>query len=226
MLIVKYQKGKLMHYRVLEDVIDQKIIDGILHVYENNKERRVVENYMDKLNFPWKYKEVREIENYIKDYVDVSTYIGDNIYKHQYPYFPHVDLSVEYPCVNVLIPLYTQEKQQFVIFDQYVNDGTPKTYLGDFKLDKEFKVNKTSTYMYKDPAVQNLTGSAIDEDFYNKYLEYDLVNKELFFGMSGHALDFKPGNVILFDSKYIHCTGKMSGNYKIGCSLRFTGNLV
>ena len=214
-----------MHYRVLEDVVDQHIIDNILKLYNNNKDKRVVENYMDKLNFPWQYEEVKELKSIIDPYVDTTESIGDNIYQHQYSYFPHVDLSGSYPCVNVLVPLQSNIDQHFVIFDQYVDEYVPKTYLGNFKLDVDFKVNKMQTFMYKDTTVKNLTNKPINDSFYSQYLDYDLVDKELFYGMTGVAVKFKPGNIIMFDSKHIHCTGKMSSDFKIGCSLRFTGTL-
>ena len=46
----------------------------------------------------------------------------------------------------------------------------------------------------------------------------------MFKSCSGVALDFTPGNLIMFDSKYIHCTGKMNCKWKVGLSLRFKGS--
>ena len=44
----------------------------------------------------------------------------------------------------------------------------------------------------------------------------------MFYGCTGHAVDFTPGDIIIFDSKFIHCTGSMLADYKIGLSLRFS----
>ena len=41
---------------------------------------------------------------------------------------------------------------------------------------------------------------------------------------SVNVVDYAPGNLIIFDSKYIHCTGKMKCEWKMGLSLRFKGN--
>jgi hypothetical protein len=47
----------------------------------------------------------------------------------------------------------------------------------------------------------------------------------LFFGLTGHALNYKPGNLLIFNSKYIHATGKMLAKHKIGLSLKFKGKI-
>ena len=52
-------------------------------------------------------------------------------------------------------------------------------------------------------------------------LKYDYRNEEQFYGLTGTAYDYKPGNILVFPSNQLHCTGRMDCDYKIGLSLRF-----
>lgn len=84
------------------------------------------------------------------------------------------------------------------------------------------KVNKDSIFEDKD--VIGCIDKEIDDNLYAA-LENPFRPKELFYGLTGTIVDYKPGNLILFNSKYIHATGKMQAKYKIGLSLRFKGNI-
>lgn len=216
-----------MHYRVLENIIDLKKINQILEFFHANTHLHENKMYMQKLNRPWLYDVVSSLADTIKDYVDVDANIGDNIYKHSYPYYPHLDIDESYPSVNFLIPLYVKDSkpQHFVIFDQYVENTKSKTWLGNLELEGEFVKNSKDRFIHTDPCVKNCTGKDIDDAFFENYLQHNGRDKELFFGCSGVAVEFKPGNVIMFDSKHIHCTGKMVADYKIGLSLRFKGKI-
>lgn len=217
-----------MHYAVHEDVIDLNVVRDILNLYHNSKSIRETTVAMDKLNNPWQYEAIKQLDPVIQQYVDTSHNIGDNVYKHSHPYFPHVDISDDYPCVNVVIPLYIHEnkKQKFIIFDQYVCSKNPRTWLGSFQIPGNFEKNKKSTFMYLEDDVENLTSKPIDKTFYKEHLDIPNFTEELFFGMSGNAVDYKVGNLIIFDSKYIHCTGKIEADYKIGLTLRFKGTML
>jgi hypothetical protein len=216
-----------MHYRVLENIIDLKQIDKILDFFHNNAPLHERKMYMEKINHPWSYEVVNSLRDSIKEYVDVDSNIGDNIYKHSYPYYPHLDIDDSYPSVNFLIPLFVADNkpQHFVIFDQFVENTKSKTWLGNLELDGEFVKNIKDKFIHTDPDVKNCTGVDIDNVFYKDYLEHAGRDKQLFFGCSGVAVEYKPGNAIMFDSKHIHCTGKMIADYKIGLSLRFKGTI-
>ena len=216
-----------MHYRILENIIDSKKINEILNFFHSNTHLHENKMYMEKINRPWTYSVVNSLAETIKDYVDTTANIGDNIYKHSYPYYPHLDIDNNYPSVNFLIPLYVEgnKKQHFVIFDQYVENTKSKTWLGNLELEGEFVKNSKDTFIHSDPDVKNSTNLPIDEKFYTDYLEQPGRDRDLFFGCSGNAVEFKPGNAIMFDSKFIHCTGKMIADYKIGLSLRFKGKI-
>jgi len=216
-----------MHYRVLENIIDLKKINEILDFFHTNIRLHENKMYMEKINRPWSYEVINSLSDSIKEYVDVNVNIGDNIYKHSYPYYPHVDIDDSYPSVNFLIPLFVADNnpQHFVIFDQYVENTKPKTWIGNLDLEGEFVKNTKDKFIHTDPYVKDCTGADIDDAFYKDYLEHAGRDKQLFFGCSGVAVEYKPGNAIMFDSKHIHCTGKMIADYKIGLSLRFKGTI-
>jgi hypothetical protein len=219
-----------MHYKVLYDVIPLSVVSVLIDYFNNNPHQHRTTNSMIKIDQPWTVSAIRDsLYEVLNSYVDVDLpNLGDNLYKHSFPYFPHVDLENGYPCFNCLIPLFLSNNnpQHFVIFDQYVTDvDNGKTWLGNFSIEGNFEANKKRKFPYSDSIVKNLTNQDIDQEFYSTYLEHEYRDRELFKGMTGVATDYKPGNLILFDSKHIHCTGKMNNNYKIGLSLRFKGIL-
>jgi hypothetical protein len=216
-----------MHFKVLKNIIPQHKIDEIVQFYNESGDLREHKMGMDKLNRPWTFRVVRDLEPIISSYVSTETNIGDNIFKHTFPYYPHVDIDERYPCINFLIPLYIHNNlpQHFVIFDQYVKNKSPKTWTGNKTLTGKFEKNDIGNFIYNDDNVANVTDSDIDEQFYKDYLEQDYRDRELFKGCSGVAVEYTPGDAILWDSKHIHCTGKMVAEYKIGLSLRFLGTI-
>lgn len=218
-----------MHYKVYEDVFDQSIVNSIIDYYNNYFDDVHVTNGMYKIENPWSLEIVQQnIRPVLSNYFNTNLEnIGDNIYKHNGPYFPHCDISIGYPCFNVLIPLKVDKdlEQKFCIFDQYINDfSNGATWMGRwYAATKEFEHNKKRRFPHKDSIVENITQNDIDEDFFTKNLEHRGRDRLLFKGLSGVAVDFKPGNLIMFDSKYIHCTGRMICDWKMGLSLRFKG---
>lgn len=221
-----------MHYKVYENVFDNTVTDNILDYFNSHQNNVHVTNGMYKINYPWFDPYIKRLINpQLKKYFDTTLHnIGDNIYKHKRPYFPHVDISVGYPCFNVLIPIKVENDidQKFCIFDQYVNDFSfGSTWVGEwFDNMEDFEHNKKRRYVYNDNIVENATNADIDIDFYNRNLKSEGRSRSLFKGLSGIAVDFKPGNLIIFDSKFIHCTGKMDCNWKVGLSLRFMGDFL
>ena len=218
-----------MHYKVYKNVFNSGVINSVTEYYNNRFEETHLTNGMYKIEDPWNIDIVQEnIKPILSKYFNTDLEnIGDNIYKHNDPYFPHCDTSIGYPCFNVLIPLqvYNNLEQKFCIFDQYINDFTSgATWMGKwYAATPDFEHNKKRRYPYKDTIVEKITKNDIDEDFFTKNLEYRGRDRLLFKGLSGVAIDFKPGSLIMFDSKHIHCTGKMICDWKMGLSLRFKG---
>lgn len=147
--------------------------------------------------------------------------IGDNFYEHSFSYFPHCDAIQSNSWLNILIPikLFDQtDDQKFIVFDQQYPSNS--TWLGSYNLNGDFLSNKKiNTRICDTELVVNQTGKAIDDELYNN-IENKYLSKDYLFGMSGDSFSWIPGNIIVFNSKFIHTTGKMNCTKKLGLSLR------
>lgn len=148
--------------------------------------------------------------------------IGDNFYEHSFSYFPHCDALQSNSWLNIVIPikLFEQTKEQkFIVFDQKYNAGVA-TWMGSFNLQGDFLSNKKiQTRIGDTDFVSGQTDVEISDTLYTD-IENKYISKDYLFGMSGTSFDWTPGNVIVFDSKFIHTTGKMHCNKKLGLSIR------
>lgn len=148
--------------------------------------------------------------------------IGDNFYEHSFSYFPHCDAAELNSWLNILLPikLYDQiEEQKFIVFDQKYNAGNA-TWMGSYELIGDFLSNKKiNTRICDTEHVSDLTLTDIDDNLYND-VNKKYLSKEYLFGMSGDSFPWIPGNIIVFDSKFIHTTGKMNCSKKLGLSVR------
>lgn len=205
-----------------ENILSQEIVDELLDFFNSNENLYHDTMGMIKITSPWNY--VKDILNpVLSKIMPTDKNLGDNFYKHDFPYFTHIDSNNNPHSYNVLIPLFIEgnHDQKFIIFDQYSKDYTGATWLGDiWKPEGNFESNKKRDFPYKDQSVAGCTDKEIDKDLY-KLLKYNYRNEEMFFGLSGVAYDYKPKNILIFPSHRLHCTGKMMCKYKIGLSLRF-----
>ena len=214
-----------MHYKVIEQAFTQNELDQFVDYWENNADSIYVTRGMNKLQEPWSLPIVQRIIKPVLDrYFDTSIKnLGDNIYRHDAPYYPHVDISKNiYPCFNVLIPIAQEKpvKQHFIIYDQWVNEYVGATWLGEwYEQQADFDNNKKRAYPYDDKIVEGIYSDKVLD-----HLTIQGKERALFKGLTGVALDFKPGNLIIFDSKHIHATGTMTDGWKMGCTLRFAGD--
>lgn len=218
-----------MHYQVHENVIPKNIIDEILNFFNTNPNLRENKNYMDKINRPWSYNVVNQLEPILSKFINTEKNLGDNIYKHSYAYFPHTDTDSKYDSINALIPLFVEGNnyQPFVIFDQHCVNQNAKTWMITEDTDTTFEKNQVEKQgIYNDKDVIGCTNQPVDSYLYENFLKNKHRPKSLFHGLTGNAVTYKPGNLILFNSKYIHATGTMQAEYKIGLSLKFEGTLL
>lgn len=148
-----------------------------------------------------------------------KTPIGDNFYRHVNPYLPHSDFHNQ-ESYNVVIPLEVAHEQKFIVFDQkMISEGRTWTGNYDFKFESNSSISEP---FYKCGIVEGLTNREIDQDLYKHIPHFD---KDFYFGMSGTVYDWVPGHTIVFDSRHIHMTGKMSSEkYKLGLTLRIPKN--
>ena len=184
-----------------------------------------------KLNAPWKH--FREIlEPILSKYIKITRGYGGNVYKHSNLYTTHVDSHDQHQTINVMLPIFTPTPglpQHFIVFDQWMDNGTGRTWYGDredIKLNGDFDLNKKSASIpYLDPLVHDKTPFDIDPDFYSNYLEYPKHKMEYFKGLTGTAYEFKPGNLLIFNSNNLHCTGKLTNPWKMGMFINFDGSV-
>lgn len=205
-----------------KNVVSSDTLDTLIQFFEINTHLYKDTMGMLKISSPWQYVQ-KILDPLLSQYFDTSSNLGDNFYKHSFPYFPHIDSFGNKNSYNVLIPLKLSQpvNQKFIIFDQYCTDYSGATWLGNiWKPEGDFEANKKREFPYKDADVVGCTGKPVDPDLY-KDLQYDYRNKEMFFGLTGTAYDYTPGDILIFPSNSIHCTGKMECEWKMGLSLRF-----
>jgi hypothetical protein len=212
----------MMTIKIHKNVISKDILDKLIDFFIKNTHLHRNTMGMIKISQPWEY--VADILTpVLTQYINTSKNLGDNFYKHSFPYFPHIDSGGNPNSYNVLIPLKLSNnvEQKFIIFDQHCTDYTGATWIGNiWKPEEDFEKNKKREFPCNDNTVIGCTNREIDPLLYQD-LEFDYRNKEMFFGLTGRAYDYVPGNILIFPSNKIHCTGKMLCDWKIGLSLRF-----
>lgn len=196
-----------------------------LHIHKSNNPDVV------KINKPWKH--LHEIlDPILSKYFKTNKGQGGNIYKHKNLYSLHVDSDEPWQLMNVNIPIHLEvenPKQKLIIFDQYTDNGFGQTWYGkrkDIKKNGNFDFNKKVPLTpWEDDKVYDCIDQPIDTKFYSDYLDFANHTPELFYGLTGTAYDFTPGNMIVFNSNNIHSTGKLIGPWKMGLLIQFEGTL-
>jgi hypothetical protein len=194
------------------DIIPKEVLLKLIDIHDST------EPYAEKLGM--RKVDCRKAIDIIEPYLlyDFSNFVGGNFYRHNKPYFPHVDRQESWgDSIVVVVPIwYNGEMPSLVVFDQYILNG-PSTWMMGYPA-PNFDTNKARLGRpYDDPDVIGLTDKDISDELYEVLPKHP---RSMYFGLSGNASKFKPGNAIEFDSKYIHATGQMSA-YKLGLTLRF-----
>lgn len=217
-----------------ENVIPKEVTEYIKDFFDNNPDLHVHKPNnpnVIKINQPWKH--LRDVlDPILSKYIRTDKGHGGNIYKHTNLYSLHVDSGEEKQMVNVNIPIHLEveePEQHFIVFDQWTDNGFGQTWYGDrpdLKKHGDFDFNKKVPMSpYQDPKVYGCTEEPIDSKFYDDYLEFANHKPELFHGLTGTAYNWKPGNMVIFNSNNIHCTGKLVGPWKMGLLINFDGSL-
>lgn len=198
--------------------IPKNLIDDLKNEFYNRES--FVTNDMEKIS---SIKELATVQNLVKYLqLDIQFLVGDNFYKHDRAYFPHVDAPLQNAkkYLHVVVPIEKNylDDQYFIIFDQTSLIG-PATWTGLLDVDINFMHNKQVKGYIKKEDITHYVENAIDDTFYKKYLPYP---KEWYNGLSGTAVKWEPGIAIVFPSNRLHCTGKMPDNVKkLGLTLKF-----
>ena len=64
------------------------------------------------------------------------------------------------PCVNVPYLCMLTNPKNLLYLIQHVKEYTSRTYMGDIKLDKDFKTNTSTTFISADTDVVGLTNKS------------------------------------------------------------------
>ena len=203
-----------------KNIISTTIQKDLIDFFWMTKDLHFFTNDMLKIRKPWQGITEELLEPILSNIIDTTNNLGDNYYYHKFSYLPHTDYQ-EKESYNIVIPLAMENKigqQCFVVFDQiFLHSG--RTFCGNIEME-EFVSNKLYRGHIKTEDATGLTNKSIPNKFYNKYLNNNYP-EDLFWGLSGNAFEWIPGNIIVFNSRNIHCTGKMNCDAKLGLSLRF-----
>lgn len=223
-----------LRHVAFKNVIPLEVCNYIKEYFDNHTELHINKPNnpnVTKLNAPWEHFG-SILTPILSKYMKITRGYGGNVYKHTNLYTTHVDSHDPHQTINVLIPIYTpdsNDNQHFVVFDQWMDNGIGRTWYGDrvdTATNTDFDLNKKSSMTpYTDDLVHDKTNNDIDPLFYKTYLEYPKHKPEYFKGLTGTAYDFIPGNLILFNSNNLHCTGKLVGSWKMGMFINFDGAL-
>ena len=224
----------LQRHTVIENAIPLEVCEHIKNFFETRTDlHEWKENNPNviKINHPWKHL-ADVLDPIFRTHFNPKNGNGGNIYKHTNVYTTHVDSFEQHQMINVLLPIYLPEdniQQHFVVFDQWVDNGFGRTWYGDrsdISENGNFDFNKKAAITpYTDPLVHDKTNKDIDINFYNNYLDFPNHKPEYFKGLTGTAYNFKPGNMIMFNSNQLHTTGKLNVSWKLGLHINFDGSL-
>jgi hypothetical protein len=181
---------------------------------------------MDKVALPLDDADFTEL---IKDIIErrlcISTpydIVGDNFYKHSSSYFPHCDAVEESAWLNIVIPISrigVRSEQKFIVFDQ-LWQGKNITWLGNYQFTGDFHSNKkTNDRPCDSEFLENSTDTSLPMELW-QHIEQKHFTLDYFQGLSGIAYDWSPGDVLVFDSRHPHATGRMQSASKLGVSIR------
>lgn len=222
-----------MKHTCIENAIPLEVTEYIKQYFFDHPEYHIhKENNPNviKINAPWThFKDV--LDPILSQYFHTNNGQGGNLYKHSNLYSLHTDSDEPVQLMNCCIPIHlevTEPQQKFVVFDQHLRPGLTKTWYGEHRQKSKYNFDFNGiTYKrpYDDEDVQGLTKREIDPNFYFKNLRDSNHQIDLFYGLTGTAYDFKPGNLILLDSQNIHCTGTLIGPWKMGLLIQFEGTV-
>jgi len=211
-------------HKLVENIITDSELVYLKSLFDSHT--HIFSRGMDKVLLPLhdvKFKEfVTDLIECKLDIKDDYEIVGDNFYKHSHSYFPHCDAVEEKAWLNIVLPIERsapRNDQKFIVFDQ-IWTGKNITWLGNFNFDGDFHSNKkTNTRPCDSEFFCNGTDQSLPNDIW-QYIDQKYFTQDYFYSMSGTAYSWQPGNVIVFDSRHIHATGKMESESKLGISIR------
>jgi hypothetical protein len=204
--------------KVLKNVLGSEQIETLLNEFELNKFSATKDNRVTEEVDTWAKAMPGPAVEIINDFMYGYKRVGGNYYRHDSPYLPHTDHKEKWGnTINVIAPLHsTDPNAKLIVFDQKWHKDSVTWCLHNGVWYFEYNTGvKGRPYDYKE--VEGLTDEPISDELY-QYLGW--ADKKQWFGLTGDAMPFVPGDLLIFDNKYIHTTGKLDG-IKIGLSLRY-----
>lgn len=155
-----------------------------------------------------------------KDLPFIGRFLSGSSFTYTHPNLPHCDHISSYgDTLTVIIPLFnTDDKTCLMLWEQKWNQTQTWDMAGDstyYPTENEFSKDVALPGF---PGDYQLNGHTL-QDVSENVVEY-VANKHAYFGMSGNALPFLPGSIIMFNSRYINNMGHFAGKVK-GLTLRF-----
>jgi hypothetical protein len=204
-------------------MLDQRTLESLHEVFLESP-KQIDARGNEKTTNPWEIEKVRELLEKPLTFlgINLSRCYGENFFLHDYEFLIHTDFrEKDGESLNVLIPIWQKVpgEQHFVVFDQrWEEEGRTWAWTSQ----KNYSPNiglPGRPFDYK--KVVGLTDQPIDEELFNHLSDIPHMPREYFFGLTGKALKWKPGQIHCFDSKQLHCTAKLKVEEKLGLLLRF-----
>ncbi len=165
---------------------------------------------------------IQRILSTVEQYIGKFEISAGLFFKVDYPHIIHNDDTWAFPQtykgITVPLELYGSgsEYPGLCVFDQYYLDGPAKFFLDEPEM--ELNYNKG---VYEYSSVENKSSESVPDSVYDKYLTH--VKRRWLDGLSvNQILEWKPGNIMIFDSTKLHCATdfrKLGYRGKLGLSI-------
>lgn len=225
----------------VENVLSKIEIQEILDIFSNNHEYHIsiVKNnkswirlpLMPEAQLPYRSNIRVFVNRIVKKIFDIDlsndVHFGDNIFKTSGVYGPHVDNEMykdKKIWKQILVPLYVDSGYtKFFTFNELWSKGRASFRYNQAK--PEYLVNNVITEKYtSNSQFIKINKDTVDIEWYKNNINLpDKLPFEIFTDLSlEKEFNYIPGNVIVFDSRRIHCGHNLNlsgASYKIGMSI-------
>ena len=221
--------SRLEPTKVYENVVPDDLMSDLLEAWESGPKNYKNTGPVTYDYFPNKEEHTdwwTKADKFVTEFIGDHWTFATNFYKVDQPHILHNDDSVRWiPDLykTVVIPLEIEKQANFAVFDQCYLDGPVKLRHGGKPKHKNH--DKPQVYYNQDlldnSELIGYTGQMFDELLYNKYFTHLPIQR--FTGLTVEQIvDWKPGDIIVFDTARIHCAANFLANgikTKLGYSI-------
>lgn len=209
----------------VEDLLTQAEVDSLISIFQDSN--KTIKNTgpitvnidPDMVN---NTPAIQKILSTTEEYIGKFEISAGLFFRVSYPHIIHNDDTWSFPKtykgITVPLQLYGNGTGYpgLCIFDQYYLDGPAKFFLDEPEM--ELNYNKG---VYEYSAVCAKTEEPFNERVYQKYLTH--LKRRWLHGLSASQIvEWKPGNIMIFDSTKLHCATDfrtLGYNGKLGLSI-------